>query len=130
MAPATGEVDVTRPWRDGGRDAVGSYHLGPAGDPLVVEFALEAKCYGAKNSVGVRELSRLISRLRFRQFGVFVTTSHFNDQVYREVRQDQHPVVLVCARDIVDVLAVEGISTESGVLEWLRARYPERGLDP
>lgn len=124
MAPATGEVDVTRPWRDGGRDAVGSYLLGPAGDRLGVEFALEAKCYGPNNSVGVREMSRLISRLRYRQFGVFVTTSHFNDQVYREVRQDQHPVVLVCARDIVEVLASKGITTEAGVTSWLRDRYP------
>ncbi len=124
MAPATGEVDVTRPWRDGGRDAVGSYFLGPVGDRLGVEFALEAKCYGSNNSVGVREMSRLISRLRYRQFGVFVTTSHFNDQVYREVRQDQHPVVLVCARDIAEVLASTGSTTESGVLRWLRDRYP------
>ncbi len=92
IAPATGEVDVTRPWRDGGRDAVGSYHLGPAGDRLAVEFALEATCYGLSNSVGVRDMSRLISRLRYRQFGVFVTTSYFNDQVYQEVRQDRHPV--------------------------------------
>ncbi|MCP1762460.1 O-acetyl-ADP-ribose deacetylase (regulator of RNase III) [Bradyrhizobium japonicum] len=36
---------------------------------------LEAKCYGSGNSVGVREMSRLISRLRHRQFGVLVTTS-------------------------------------------------------
>jgi hypothetical protein len=124
MAPATGEVDVTRPWRDGGRDAVGNYHLGPPGDRLAVEFALEAKCYGSENSVGVREMSRLISRLRYRQFGVFVTTSHFNDQVYREVRQDQHPVVLICARDIVEILASKGITTESGVRQWLHDRYP------
>ena len=74
-APATGAVDLTRPYRDGGRDAVGSYLLGPLHDRLAVQFALEAKCYALGNSVGVREMSRLISRLRFRQFGVFVTTS-------------------------------------------------------
>jgi Restriction endonuclease AspBHI N-terminal len=33
IAPATGGVDLTRPWRDGGRDAVGSYFLGPRGPP-------------------------------------------------------------------------------------------------
>ena len=38
-------IDVTRPWRDGGRDAVGDYLLGPDADPVAVEFALEAKCY-------------------------------------------------------------------------------------
>ena len=45
--------------------------LGPASDRLAVEFAVEAKCYGSANSVGVKEMSRLISRLRHREFGVF-----------------------------------------------------------
>src|SRR5262249_46793565 len=118
------DVDVTRPWRDGGRDAVGSYFLGPPADRLGVEFALEAKCYQLGNAVGVREMSRLISRLRFRQFGVFVTTSYFNDQVYKEVRQDKHPVVLVCARDIVEVLRSKGMGNISKVQDWLESRYP------
>lgn len=124
MAPATGEVDLTRPWRDGGRDALGTYLLGPGNDPLPVEFALEAKCWQLETSVGVKEMSRLISRLRYRQFGVFVTTSSFNSQVYREVRQDQHPVVLMCARDIVELLTSKGISTEASVFGWLKDHYP------
>jgi hypothetical protein len=33
---------------------------------------------------GVREMSRLISRLRHRQFGVLVTTSYVDNQAYRE----------------------------------------------
>jgi len=123
-APNTGEVDLTRPWRDGGRDAVGSYLLGPPADRLAVEFALEAKCYGIGNSVGVREMSRLISRLRYRQFGVFVTTSYFDDQAYKEVRQDQHPVVLLCGRDIVDILALGGMTKHKEVEKWMKARYP------
>lgn len=123
-APATGDVDLTRPYRDGGRDAVGSYLLGPVGDRLAVEFALEAKCYGLANSVGVREMSRLISRLRFRQFGVFVTTSYFHNQAYEEVRLDQHPVALICARDICEILAATGLPTPRAVSEWLRSQFP------
>ena len=92
IAPATGRCDVTQPSRDGGRDATGEYVLGPAADPITIDFALEAKCYTDTNSVGVREVARLISRLRHRHFGVFVTTSHFNQQVYSEVRADQHPL--------------------------------------
>jgi hypothetical protein len=42
--PNVDRIDVTRPWRDGGRDAVGDYLLGPRSDPVAVEFALEAKC--------------------------------------------------------------------------------------
>lgn len=38
-------IDVTRPWRDGGRDAIGFYRIGTAEDNIKVEFALEAKCF-------------------------------------------------------------------------------------
>ena len=81
--PNVDRIDVTRPWRDGGRDAVGDYLLGPRSDPVAVEFALEAKCYAPGHGVGVRETSRLISRLRHRQFGVLVTTSHLDGQAYK-----------------------------------------------
>jgi hypothetical protein len=60
--PHVDRVDVTRPWRDGGRDAVGDYFLGPANDPVAVEFVLEAKCCEPPNSGGIRWTSRLISR--------------------------------------------------------------------
>ena len=102
--PEVDRVDVTRPWRDGGRDAVGDYLLGPAADPVAVEFALEAKCYAPGHGVGVRETSRLISRLRHRQFGVLVTTSHLDSQAYKEIREDGHPVIVFAGRDIVEIL--------------------------
>lgn len=92
IAPATGRCDITQPSRDGGRDAIGEYVLGPAADPITIDFALEAKCYDNSTSVGVHEVARLISRLRHRHFGVFVTTSHFNQEVYSEVRSDGHPI--------------------------------------
>lgn len=126
VAPSTGEVNLTRPWRDGGRDAVGTYCLGPAGEQLQVDFALEAKCYGITNSVGVREMSRLISRLRHRQFGVFVTTSYFDKQAYAEVHEDQHPVVLMAARDTVQALATAGVYSGRDAVHWLTSRYPSR----
>jgi hypothetical protein len=106
--PNVDRIDVTRPWRDGGRDAVGDYLLGPRSDPVAVEFALEAKCYAPTNSVGVRETSRLISRLRHRQFGVLVTTSHVHAQAYQEIREDGHPVVILAGRDLVGMLAGTG----------------------
>jgi hypothetical protein len=126
-AASTGEVELTRPWRDGGRDAVGSYLLGPPADRIAVEFALEAKCYAIGHAVGVKETSRLISRLRFRQFGVFVTTSYFHQQAYKEIRQDQHPVVLICARDIVDLLARIGVTTGRDTSSWLQSQFPPEG---
>jgi hypothetical protein len=98
------DYDVTRPSRDGGRDAVGFYSLGPKDDPVDLDFALEAKCFALSSPVGVKAQSRLISRLRPRQFGVLVTTSYVAQQAYEELREDRHPVIVLAGRDIVDIL--------------------------
>lgn len=116
------KIDVTRPWRDGGRDAIGDYLIGPPSDPVAVEFALEAKCYAPGNSVGVRETSRLISRLRHRQFGVLVTTSHVDAQAYREIRDDGHPVVILAGRDVASRMYLARTLAREGRLEELRQR--------
>lgn len=125
IAPRTGAVDVTRPSRDGGRDAVGQYILGPSANTITIDFALEAKCYSASSSVGVREVSRLISRLRHRHFGVLVTTSYFHKQVQEEVHEDGHPISLVCGKDIVDVLRQQGHTTIGAVKRWLNQSFPQ-----
>ena len=119
-------IDVTRPWRDGGRDAVGDYLLGPDADPVAVEFALEAKCYAPGHGVGVRETSRLISRLRHRQFGVLVTTSHLDSQAYKEIREDGHPVIVLAGRDITDILKKSGLDTTTALRRHLHDNYPQR----
>lgn len=121
--PKVDKIDVTRPWRDGGRDAVGDYLLGPHSDPVAVEFALEAKCYAPGNGVGVRQTSRLISRLRHRQFGVLVTTSHVDTQAYKEIRDDGHPVVILAGADIVAILKSQGFTTARTVSQLLNTNY-------
>ena len=63
------------------------------------------------NGGGVRYTSRLISRLRHRQFGVLVTTSPLDAQAYKEIREDGHPVVVLAGRDIVDILKKLGFNT-------------------
>ena len=102
--PGIHSVEITRPWRDGGRDAVGKYriHQGPGG--IDVDFAMEAKCYSLSSGVGVKEVSRLISRLRHRQFGILVTTSYLAAQAYQELIIDNHPVVVLSAIDISKAL--------------------------
>lgn len=70
---------LTRLWRDGGRDALGYYVIGnesKANYPLRIDCAMEAKCYAENHSTGVKEMSRLISRIRYQQFGVLITTSY------------------------------------------------------
>lgn len=116
--------DLTRPSRDGGRDAIGRYCVGYGAAAIFVDFALEAKCYNSNNAVGVREISRLISRLRHRQFGILVTTSYLHSQAYRELKEDGHPVVVISGVDIVEILKRAGFSTESEVLDWLDSNFP------
>lgn len=116
--------NLTRPYRDGGRDAVGKYRIGLEENPILVEFSLEAKSYRIDNSVGVKEMSRLISRLRWRQFGVFVTTSYFGEQVCQEIVEDEHPVLLIASKDIIKILKNSGYDTEDKVHEWLIRNFP------
>ena len=118
-------IDVTRPWRDGGRDAVGLYRIGSQGDSIKVEFALEAKCFEPGTGVGIKHTSRLISRLRHRQFGIFVTTSYIGEQPYKEIREDGHPVIIIAANDIANILISAGISTKKEVHNWLRTNFPK-----
>lgn len=124
MMPDVVTLDVTRPSRDGGRDGVGQLRVGAGPSGILVDFALEAKCYSAQNSVGVREMSRLISRLRHRQFGVLVTTSWVDLQAYKEIKEDEHPIVVVSAADIVDLLRRNGKGSASIVSAWLAEEFP------
>lgn len=110
--------EMTKPWRDGGRDALGTYRIGQGAGAMDVEFALEAKCYGLKNGVGVKELARLISRLRHRQFGILVTTSYLDLQAYQELVADTHPVVVISAQDIATKLK-SSIGNLEKVEHWL-----------
>ena len=115
------DFTLTRPWRDGGRDALGYYVIGSgskANYPLRIDCALEAKCYSENNSVGVREMSRLISRIRYRQFGVMMTTSYVHKQAYKEVIEDGHPILIVSASDIARVLRNSSIMS-GDIDDWL-----------
>lgn len=123
--PHVSSVEVTRPSRDGGRDAIGEYRLGPVGDPVRLEFALEAKCYDPDGGgIGVRMVSRLISRIKHRQFGVFVTTAFIARQAYQEVREDEHPVVFLSGRDIADLLKRMGVADTQGLQRYLTLNFP------
>jgi hypothetical protein len=107
----------TRLSADGGIDAIGEYKIGINEDEISFEFYLEAKCYNPKgldgkiSKVGVQGLSRLISRIRNRQFGILITTSVVSMQAYKEVRQDQHPIVIISGGDIASALISAGINT-------------------
>jgi hypothetical protein len=121
--------EVTSRTLDGGRDALGRLKLGIDKDPIFVEFALEAKCYNPglnehkTNTVGVKETSRLISRIRNRQYGVLVTTSAISKQAYEEVRKDGHPIILLSGGDIVKILIDKGINSRTILIKYLIDNY-------
>ena len=116
------DFELTRPWRDGGRDALGYYVLqgdSHKNNALRIDCALEAKCYGPRNGVGVKQMSRLISRIRYRQCGIMVTTSYVDSQAYSEVVEDGHPILIVSASDIAATLRKNAI-TSTNIDEWFR----------
>jgi hypothetical protein len=121
--------EITRGTIDGGRDAIGRYSLGLADDPVYAEFSLEAKCYRppingvAPNTIGVKEVSRLISRIRHRQFGVLVTTALVARQAYEEVREDRHPILFISGRDIAEILISNGFNTVERVAALLASEF-------
>lgn len=117
------EYETTRPWKDGGRDAIGQYRIGTEDNGIYVEFALEAKCKNFNCGSGIKDTSRLISRLRHRQFGVFVTTSYVSDQAYKEIKEDQHPVVIISGEDIAKILITAGYKNERSVSTWLEDNF-------
>ena len=123
--PHVTSIEVTRPSRDGGRDAIGEYQLGPTSDPVKLQFALEAKCYDPEGGgLGVRMVSRLISRIKHREFGVFVTTAFIAQQAYKEVREDEHPIVFVTGREIVDILKRMGMNDPPTLCSYLELKFP------
>jgi hypothetical protein len=130
MLPDIASLDLTRPSRDGGRDATGTLRIGYGATAIFVDFALEAKCYDSSNCVGVRDMSRLISRLRHRQFGILVTTSYVDRQTYKEIKDDQHPIVVISGADIAELLKTHGYGDAASVLEWLRREYPADASSP
>ncbi|WP_245781529.1 restriction endonuclease [Halomonas saccharevitans] len=122
--------EITRGVMDGGRDAVGRYSLGLMSDPVHAEFSLEAKCYrppvvggGSPVTVGVKDVARLISRIRHRQFGVLVTTSVVSKQAYEEVREDRHPIIFISGRDIAEILIKNGYNSRSRVESLLNNEF-------
>ena len=65
-------------------------------------------------------MSRLISRIRYRQFGIMITTSFVDNQAYKEVVEDGHPILILSATDIATTLRQSAI-TSNEMDEWLES---------
>ena len=125
MDSAVIDVTVTRPYKDGGIDAEGRYKIfNNAENVVYVDFYLQAKCYSFSNAIGVKDTSRLISRIKNRQFGIMFTTSYVHKQAYEELLNDGHPVVLITGRNIIDYIYNElEIRNIEKLKSWLDLNY-------
>ena len=118
--------DNTRPTRDGGRDGIGEYRImSKLSNSLKTTFAVEAKCYDVNSSVGVKETSRLISRIKHRQFGVFVTTSFVDKQAYKEIIEDEQPIAIISGIDIIEILFQNQITNIDELKKYLEENFPK-----
>lgn len=65
-------------------------------------------------------MSRLISRIRYRQFGILITTSYVDSQAYKEVVEDGHPILIITASDIAYILRRNSITSDN-IDGWLNS---------
>lgn len=118
MDPRFKDFIVTQRSRDGGRDAIGTYQVGHADHQIQLTAIVEAKLWKENSDIGVKPMSRLISRIKHRDIGVFITTSCFNKQVQKELIDDNHPVILISGGDIARVLIANELDLPEKFFAW------------
>lgn len=119
LDPSFKELYVTRGVKDGGRDVIGRYYLGHSGHQIRLSAFIEAKKWKLESSIGVKPLMRLISRLKHRDIGVFVTTSFFDQQIQKELIEDGHPVMLISGGDISKLIIKADLADEKALEAWV-----------
>lgn len=119
LDPAFKDLLVTQATKDGGRDVIGKYYLGHAGHQIRLSVYVEAKKWKIDSSVGVKPMMRLISRLKHRDIGVFITTSFFDQQIQKELIEDGHPVMLISGGDIARLLIKSDLSDRESLCAWV-----------
>ena len=121
---------VRRHSSDGSYNITGKFRLGMDADPVHLGFLVEAKCYNPgigtrkRKSIGVKEILKMLSRLKDQQFGVLVTTSVVTRQAYDAIREQSHPVVCIAGTDIIDILISNNITRVRQLNDWLTQHYP------
>lgn len=118
---------VTPRTKDKGRDVIGKYYLGHLGHQIILDVSIEAKHW--KGAVGVKPMTRLISRLKRSDIGIFITTSHFAKQVQEELIEDNRPVMLICGGDIARLLIKSDLSRPELLKNWINLIKEKAELD-
>jgi hypothetical protein len=126
LDPQIVDLTLTREVKDGGFDGYGLYQIFRQSiNKILVPFYMEAKCYRPSEGLGVHQTSRLISRIKNREFGILVTTSYISPDPYKEIVEDRQPVVFVTGKNIIDYLRDKhSIYTAEALYAYLKSRYP------
>lgn len=115
------KFEVTKRSKDGGFDAFGNYKLGHKNHYIKLRCLVEAKCHNfeSKSGIPIKTVSRLISRLRHRDFGIFVTTSFVRLSTYKEIIEDSHPIIIISGKDIIDILKENHYNTIEAIKKFI-----------
>ena len=57
-----------------------------------------------------------------------MTTAHIGAQPYKEVREDDHPIVFLTGRDLVEILKRMGLATRASLQTYLTTQHPTMSL--
>ncbi|MFF3225387.1 caspase family protein [Nocardia suismassiliense] len=120
IAPPTGKYELVRGRY--GNVVSGKYALGPIDDRIELEFYLDARCYPSTKGVDYSSVDRLISRIRNSHFGVFLTLSYVEPDVYRHIWSERQPIVVICGKGVVEALRAHGCATAAEVEDWLKGQ--------
>jgi hypothetical protein len=93
---------LSRAGGDGGLDFVARLDVGSAASNTPLVVLGQAKCVTPGSSISPDEVARVVARLRRGWIGVFVTTGVFSRQAQVEVIDDEYPIVLIPAAELVD----------------------------
>lgn len=119
------DINGTRYYKDGGYDGIGQYQLFKGSqNEVTVEFFVQAKCYHINNPVTIKDTSRLISRIKNRQFEIMLTTSYVATQAYEEILEDGHSIVILSGKNIIDYVIEElELFDEKTLINFLTNKY-------
>lgn len=112
---------------DGGADFIGRMDIGSGLASVKLIVLGQAKCEDPSRATGGNHIARTVARLRRGWIGVYVTTSHFSEQVQREVIDDQYPIILIngkrLAEEVLDAVYRGGYSSTEAFLNHVDAQY-------
>ena len=104
--------------------------MGHGDHAIPLHVSVEAKLWNESSAVGVKPMMRLVSRLKHRDFGVFITTSFFDKTVQEELIEDGHPVILVSGGDIARILIANELEEPLSTAGFTASATPSKRTTP